>query len=100
MAYAATRYNTSAHTLRLRRSALRIGVDMEDRPGGRVARPQQRRRLSDPDLFSVVRCHDDSRLYSRVHFGGAGDRMGRAAATRKLGYTMAEVMLRLQIESK
>src|SRR5580700_47574 len=99
-AYAAARDPAAARALSLRRFPVRPRADLEDRAGRRAARPQQRRRLSDSDLFPVVRREADPGLHVRLHPGRAGDRMGCPAATGTPDNAMADLILRLHIESK
>src|SRR5262249_26160112 len=100
LACVAPRRGAATGALSVRRRALGARIDLEDRPGGGAARPQQWCGLRDPDLFPTVRRDDDTGLHVRLRTRRATDRMGHPAAARTLGDTVAAVILHLSLVGK
>ena len=66
-----------------------LALDLEDRAGGGAARPQRRRGFPDPGAVPVVRRDGHPGLHPGLHRGGAGDRVGAAAAAGAPGQPVA-----------
>ena len=65
--------------------ALGLRADLEDRVGGRAARPQQRRRLPALPVLPALRHRRHPGLHRRLRGRGAGRRDGGVAAARAAG---------------
>ena len=80
--HAAPRRPAAALSLSRRGRPLGPRPDLEDRAGGRAARPLERRRLPDRAAFPAVRRHRHPRLRGRLRRGDPADRMDHPAAAR------------------